>query len=91
MLPDDPAAISWSAAGAIIAAARTNPAALHETLTRAPFGLAMNALSTVVDAGPQSWNDDPERGRDDVLVALAAALELLLGEDIRVRPSVRSA
>jgi len=40
----------------------------------------MSALSTVVGAGPQSWNDEFERSHDDVLAALAAALKLLLGK-----------
>ncbi len=80
MVPNDPAATSWSATGAIIAAARPNPAAAREALARAPFAVAMSALSTVVGAGPQSWNDEFERSHDDVLAALAAALKLLLGK-----------
>ncbi len=38
----------------------------------------MSALSIVVGAGPQSWNDEPERAENEVLAALTAALKLLL-------------
>jgi hypothetical protein len=81
VVPNDPAAASWSTTGAIIAAARTNRAATREAVAQAPFALAMSALSTVVGAGPQSWNDEPERSQNDVLAALAAAPKLLLGDE----------
>ena len=78
VLPDDPAATSWSASGAIIAAVCTDPTIGAEALRQAPFALAMNALSTVVDAGPQSWNDKPDRAQSEVVAALTAALQHLL-------------
>ena len=80
-MPDDPAASSWSATGAIIAAARTWPATTEQTLGETPFALAMNALATAVDAGPQSWNDHPERCQNDVLDAFTAARRILLADE----------
>jgi len=78
-MPDDPAASSWSATGAVIAAARIRPPATKgETLGETSFGLAMDALATTVGAGLQSWNDRPERHQNDVLEAFRAARRLLL-------------
>lgn len=77
-MPNDPAATSWSATGAIIAAARAHPATAPEASGQPPFAVAMNALATVLDAGPQSWNDEPGRAQKDVLEALTAALNLLI-------------
>ena len=77
-MPDDPAATSWSATGAVIAAARTRPATRDDIRSETPFALVMDALSTVIGAGPQSWNDQPERCRNDVLAAFTAAHRLLL-------------
>ncbi len=81
VMPDDPAATSWSATGAIIAAAQGQPATRDEPRAETPFALAMNALSTVVGAGPQSWNDHPERRQNDVLDAFTAARRLLLADE----------
>ncbi len=81
MVPNDPAATSWSATGAIIAAARTNPTAAREALAQAPFAVAMSALATVVGAGPQSWNDESDRAQSEVVAALTAALKRLLANN----------
>jgi hypothetical protein len=82
VMPDDPAATTWSATGAVIAAVRIRPQATKgETLRETPFVLAMDALATTVDAGPQSWNDRPERCQDDVLEAFRAAHRLLLTDE----------
>lgn len=78
-MPNDPSATSWSAAGAIMAAARSSRAAAPETPTQSSFTLAMSALVRVVDTGPQSWNDDLGRSQNDVLAALAAALHIVRG------------
>jgi hypothetical protein len=79
-MPNDPSATSWSAAGAIMAAARSSRAPAPETPAQSSFTLAMSALVRVVDAGPQSWNDDLGRSQNDVLAALAAALHVVRGE-----------
>jgi hypothetical protein len=78
VMPDDPKASSWSATGAIIAAARIRPTTTDQTRGETPFALAMNALATAVDAGPQSWNDHPARCQNDVLDAFTAARRILL-------------
>jgi hypothetical protein len=41
------------------------------------FAHAMSALSNVVDAGPQSWNDHPERTIDQVRKAFTDAIRYL--------------
>jgi precorrin-3B methylase len=87
VLPSDPAAASWSAAGAVMAAAQRNVAA-NSDADPAVFALAMAAFSMVVGAGPQSWNDRPECTADDVASALADAIELL---GCRTRPPVAAA
>ena len=79
-MPNDPGATRWSAAGSIMAAARSTQAAAPEAPPQSSFALAMLALVSVVDAGPQSWNDDLGRSQNDVLAALAAALHLVLEE-----------
>jgi hypothetical protein len=71
VLPSDPAAASWSAAGAVMAAARRKGA------PPAPFARAMAALSQAVGAGPQGWNDQPERTAAEVVAALERAARLL--------------
>jgi hypothetical protein len=73
-MPNDAAATSWSATGAIIAAAQTDLGARRERLIETPYALAMYALTTVVEAGPQIWNDDPRRTQGEVVSALTAAL-----------------
>jgi hypothetical protein len=69
-----------------MAAARRNVAAKGD-VDPAVLALAMAALSTVVGAGPQSWNDRPERTAEDVAAALTDAVALL----VRGRRSPRSA
>ena len=79
-MPDDPAATSWSAQGAVIAAAGTKATTRDKPPSETPFAVAMNALSTVIGVGPQSWNDRPERCQNDVLAAFTAAHLRLLEE-----------
>ncbi len=79
VLPSDPAANSWSAAGAVMAAAHLHAAEEDDDTDPQAFALAMSALSSVVNAGPQSWNDRPERTTDEVITALTEAIDLLTG------------
>ncbi len=76
VLPADPRARSWSLAGALMAAA-TARGDLAPAAAREAFGEAMRTLAAVVNAGPQSWNDEPARAQPDVLAALVAAIERL--------------
>jgi hypothetical protein len=75
VLPSDPAATCWSAVGAIIGAA--DAAVASDDSRRERFALAMHAFSSVVDAGPQTWNDRPDRSAPEVVGALTDALRLL--------------
>jgi hypothetical protein len=70
VLPADPAAASWSAAGAIMRAAAREPAVQ-------PFAVAMDELAAVIDAGPQTWNDAADRSAEDVVRALSDAVDSL--------------
>jgi len=49
----------------------------------------MSALVSVVDAGPQSWNDDLGRSQNDVLAALTAALHRVSGEQTAILQRLR--
>lgn len=52
-------------------------AARREGAASTPFTRAMEALSEAVGAGPQGWNDDPERTAEEVVAALERAIRLL--------------
>ena len=60
-----------------MAAARRHAAEEGDATESEAFAVAMGTLSSVVDAGPQSWNDDPERTIDQVITALTASIELV--------------
>ncbi len=52
-------------------------AAHREGTASTSFAQAMDALSEAVGAGPQGWNDRPERTADDVVDALGEAIRML--------------
>jgi hypothetical protein len=60
-----------------MAAARRHAAEEGDDTESEAFAVAMGTLSSVVDAGPQSCNDDPERTIDQVITALTASIELV--------------
>jgi len=60
-----------------MAAARRQAAEEDDNTDHQAFALAMSALSSVVNAGPQTWNDSPERTIDEVLTALTEAIALV--------------
>lgn len=73
--PTSAFARSWSVLGALHRACARSLEPAEEA--RAAFEQAKLALTAAVNEVPQAWNDDPARERDQVLIALADARQLL--------------